>query len=52
MTIRIIEQEDEYIINHDHREIRVEKPKTIKEVKRFAREHFDAVGKKVDWKIY
>ena len=51
MKIRIIEELEEYIINYDHREIRVEKPKTIKEVKRIAREHFDAVGKKVTWEL-
>lgn len=52
MTIRIIEEMDEYIINCEGREIRVEKPKDIKEVKRIAREHFDAVGEKVNWKLF
>lgn len=52
MTIRIIEGKDEYIVNFEGREFRVEKPKTIKEVKRIAREQFDAVGEKVNWKLF
>ena len=52
MTIRIIEQQEDYLINYEGREIRVEKPRDIKEVKRIAREHFDAVGKKVNWKLF
>lgn len=52
MTIKIIEQEEEYIINYDHREIRIEKPVTIEDVKKAAREAFDAVGKKVNWKLF
>ncbi|MBO7205323.1 MAG: hypothetical protein J6V08_02770 [Candidatus Methanomethylophilaceae archaeon] len=51
MKIRIIEQMDEYIISYDNREIRIEKPKTLKEVKKIAREHFNAIGKHVTWEI-
>lgn len=51
MTIRIVEELEDYVINYDGREIRIDKPKTLKEVKKIAREHFEAVGKKVNWKI-
>ena len=52
MTITIIEEQSEYIINYNHMESRVNKPITLKEVKRIARERHDTVGKKVNWKIF
>ena len=52
MTIRIIEQDDEFIINHAGREFRLEKPATLEDAKAAAREHFGAIGKKVNWRLF
>lgn len=51
MKITIINELEEYVVTYDHRSIRIEKPVTLEEVKKTAREHFNAVGEKVNWEI-
>lgn len=52
MTIKVLETIDDYTFNCNGFSITIEKPIDIKTAKRKAREHFDAVGKKVVWKFY